>query len=87
MKCLICDKDMKSRRGKEVCSTTCRVNKHKAMKVCDRLLEHFLNDNVTYKRMYSRDNVKNRAEYKKNVIEDIIKFEGKIGEAWAKKLV
>lgn len=86
MKCIMCNKELGERKGKEVCSTTCRVNKHKAMKVCDRLLEHFLKDNVTFKRMYSRDNVKNREEYKKYVIEEIIKLEGKIGEAWARKL-
>ena len=30
MKCFVCDKDMGIRKGKEVCSTTCRGHKKKA---------------------------------------------------------
>ena len=83
MQCIMCNKEIGTRKGKVVCSTTCRVNKHKAMKVCDRLLEHFLKDDVFFRQLYSIDNVANRTEYKKNVVEDIARREGKIGEAWA----
>lgn len=86
MKCLMCNKEIGDRKGKVVCSTTCRVNKLKAMKECDKLLEYFLRDERTFKALYKRDNVKNREEYKRNVIEDITKHEGRIGEAWLKTL-
>jgi hypothetical protein len=87
MKCLMCDKELDNRKGKVVCSTTCRVNKHKAMKECDKLLQYFLKDETTFKALYKTDNVVNRKLYRRNVIKGIVKNEGLIGEAWLKKLV
>lgn len=86
MKCLMCNKEIGTRKGKEVCSTTCRVDKHKAFKMCDKLLEHFLKDEKMFKHRFNRDTSKNREAYRQEVIEEIISHEGKIGVAWGKKL-
>jgi hypothetical protein len=38
MNCLMCDKIIETRKGKEVCSTTCRVDKKRAYDYFDAVL-------------------------------------------------
>lgn len=39
MKCLMCNKEYQNRKGKEVCSTTCRVDKKRAFDYFDAVLK------------------------------------------------
>jgi|LakMenEpi03Aug12_release.lakeMendotaPanAssembly.Ray.scaffolds.fasta_scaffold489392_2 hypothetical protein len=83
-RCLMCNEPMSGRRGKVVCSTTCRVNKHKAFQEMDRLLKHFVGVN------FNRKDYSNDAAWKRSLIEAIVDETDKknwyggrnVGKAW-----
>jgi hypothetical protein len=43
MKCLICNNETESRKGKQVCSTTCRVDKKRAFDYFDAVFKQLKN--------------------------------------------
>lgn len=75
---------MRGRKGKAVCSTTCRVNKKKAWDEYDKLFDHFVKGNV------GRDRHLTDRAWKRAIVEEIIILEKKLGHgnvaiAWRKK--
>lgn len=83
-RCLMCKTEMRGRKGKAVCSTTCRVNKKKAWDEYDKLFNHFVKLNV------GRDRHLTDRAWKRSIVEAIIDNEKKLGAgnvaiAWRKK--
>jgi hypothetical protein len=75
----MCNKEFESRKGKVVCSTTCRVDKFKAFKECDKLLAYFLKNKALQVNVGL-----NAKEWKEACIKEIVAHEGKIGVEWNK---
>lgn len=80
----MCKTEMRGRKGKVVCSTTCRVNKKKAWDEYDKLFSHFVKLNV------ARDRFLTDRQWKRSIVEEIVANEKKLGAgnvaiAWRKK--
>lgn len=80
----MCGQPMSGRKGKAVCSTTCRVNKKKAWDEYDKLFNHFVKLNI------ARDRFLTDREWKWNIVQEIVANEKKLGSgnvaiAWRKK--
>lgn len=86
-RCLICGEKMQARKGKVVCSTTCRVNKKKAFDECDRLFNHFV------KLKIGRNEFGSERSWQKSIVAEIVAQDtknkwygvGNVAEAWARK--
>lgn len=83
-RCLICNSLMKGRKGKVVCSTTCRVNKKKCWDEYDKLYDHFVKRNI------GRDTFYTDTQWKRGIVQEIINLEksngmGNVVMAWRKK--
>lgn len=73
-RCLMCEAEMKGRKGKVVCSTTCRVNKKKAFDYCETILLHLTNQK------YRKDDFPTDREWKRFLLNEIVEFEKKRGQ-------
>ena len=69
----MCGDKMPQRKGKVVCSTTCRVNKKKAWDEYDKLYNHFIKLSI------GRSEYETDSKWKRSIVEAIVENEKKLG--------